>query len=1063
MILYVDLEQKTADNKSKTKQDIPEIRVVAMDQQDASTSRLPDEEIDRLFEEALKSMDLQPAKVRELRSFDRDKKLKIALDMRKTTDFKSPDKYLNELAVALDGKKSTKKKKKLIKEQTSTTILKHIEISLRTNPIEWANKFLESPNNGLAVLINYLNQLQDELFGSFDANEIDLNGQETKSDDSTTLKNSKSQSKMATDFSAADDIHVIILCYRAIMNYGLGFNRVYGDDNAIYSLTRCILNPNLRTKSCVYELLSVVCLVPGGHKKIIDAFDKFRFEFKESHRFKTLMWLMSDPTNLNNVDFVTASMQLINVLVHSVEDVNQRVYLQQEFTNLGLEHFLRLHEDEQSEQLQTQFNAYLSNRIDLNEVMIKADKLDSVAEKLNNAIRQISDQRENYQRDLADLNIKNEELSEKLSVLIKDRDEIIKSNEDKEKSLRTLERQQFETEKKLRSVEGQLTAEVQKTKKAIEKELSKPSTPTLDQPKKFSVPAEPKKEAVGENHVDSTPKPEPAKVAASVPVPPPPPPAMVKSGAPPPPPLPGMAKSGGPPPPPPLPGMAKPGGAPPPPPLFLNPKQDAPAKKVVKTHVKLPAFNWTAMPSRNVKETIFHNLDDEKLVDVLKLDLLENMFGEQDENTKSNGPPSPGSVSTAASSNHSATTILDPKKLQNIAIMRRKLGKSIADVMSAIHKLNLSQLSPDEVDILSRMISQSQDEAKAFAQFAQENGGIDGLSVDEQFVWKLQNIERVETKLKLMTFMSEFAEMIKKIEPEICKVNLASKAVMESKKFQKVLEVLLAIGNAMNAGRNRPLVYGFKLSTLSRLTMQKSHKDPNITILHGLVDAIEHSNIECADFYKELNFVDDASSVILPDVEALYRNLATTFKIAEEEVAREDPPQILVQFVTEYKPQIERMGEKLQVAKQEFSKCTQLFGEDPKTQTPKDFFSLIHEFMQNFENAHDQLQKRQAEKEPKPKQPIVIKKHAQPSGDAQLLRELNSRFTGDRTRNKPTAKPQSVQMADGDLERMMTGLKEGGYVASGNKCLVRKQIRSHVGDLQELSAGYREVCRERQA
>jgi hypothetical protein len=42
--------------------------------------------------------------------------------------------------------------------------------------------------------------------------------------------------------------------------------------------------------------------------------------------------------------------------------------------------------------------------------------------------------------------------------------------------------------------------------------------------------------------------------------------------------------------------------------------------------------------------------------------------------------------------------------------------------------------------------------------------------------------------------------------------------------------------------------------------MQKSHKDPNITILHGLVDAIEHSSIECADFYKELNFVDDASN-----------------------------------------------------------------------------------------------------------------------------------------------------------------------------------------------------------
>lgn len=35
-------------------------------------------------------------------------------------------------------------------------------------------------------------------------------------------------------------------------------------------------------------------------------------------------------------------MQLINVIVHSVEDINQRVYLQQEFTNLGLEAFLKV-------------------------------------------------------------------------------------------------------------------------------------------------------------------------------------------------------------------------------------------------------------------------------------------------------------------------------------------------------------------------------------------------------------------------------------------------------------------------------------------------------------------------------------------------------------------------------------------------------------------------------------------------------------------------------------------------------------------------------------------------
>lgn len=54
-------------------------------------------------------MDLQPAKVRELRNCDMEKKLKIAMDMRKTSDFKPPGKYLEELKAAIDNKKSSKK------------------------------------------------------------------------------------------------------------------------------------------------------------------------------------------------------------------------------------------------------------------------------------------------------------------------------------------------------------------------------------------------------------------------------------------------------------------------------------------------------------------------------------------------------------------------------------------------------------------------------------------------------------------------------------------------------------------------------------------------------------------------------------------------------------------------------------------------------------------------------------------------------------------------------------------------------------------------------------------
>lgn len=45
-----------------------------------------------------------------------------------------------------------------------------------------------------------------------------------------------------------------------------------------------------------------------------------------------------------------------------------------------------------------------------------------------------------------------------------------------------------------------------------------------------------------------------------------------------------------------------------------------------------------------------------------------------------------------------------------------------------------------------------------------------------------------------------------------------------------------------------------------QLTMQKSHKDSEITILHALVDAVQQSRPDCLDFFKDLAFVDSACS-----------------------------------------------------------------------------------------------------------------------------------------------------------------------------------------------------------
>jgi len=75
---------------------------------------------------------------------------------------------------------------------------------------------------------------------------------------------------------AKDDIHVCILCLRAIMNTKHGLNMVILKQDSINAIALSLRHKSLRTKALVLELLAAVCLVQGGHPLILRAFDNFK-------------------------------------------------------------------------------------------------------------------------------------------------------------------------------------------------------------------------------------------------------------------------------------------------------------------------------------------------------------------------------------------------------------------------------------------------------------------------------------------------------------------------------------------------------------------------------------------------------------------------------------------------------------------------------------------------------------------------------------------------------------------------------------------------------------------
>ncbi|KAF3860446.1 hypothetical protein F7725_000701 [Dissostichus mawsoni] len=203
-------------------------------------------ELEEKFAIVLNSMNLPPDKARLLRQYDNDKKWDLICDQERFQVKNPPHTYIQKLRGYLDPGVTRKKFRRRVQE--STKVLRELEISLRTNHIGWVREFLNDENRGLDVLVEYLSFAQCAVMLDFEGLE---NGEEGFLDKAkswsrsiedlhhnstqpfcNTLVRSARQSvlrygtvstsktiKNSRLVSQKDDVHVCIMCLRAIMNY----------------------------------------------------------------------------------------------------------------------------------------------------------------------------------------------------------------------------------------------------------------------------------------------------------------------------------------------------------------------------------------------------------------------------------------------------------------------------------------------------------------------------------------------------------------------------------------------------------------------------------------------------------------------------------------------------------------------------------------------------------------------------------------------------------------------------------------------------------------------------
>ncbi len=77
-------------------------------------------------------------------------------------------------------------------------------------------------------------------------------------------------------------IHTSLIgCIKALMNNSQGRAHVLSHSESINIIAQSLATENIKTKVAVLEIMGAVCLVPGGHKKILEAmlhYQKFSCE-----------------------------------------------------------------------------------------------------------------------------------------------------------------------------------------------------------------------------------------------------------------------------------------------------------------------------------------------------------------------------------------------------------------------------------------------------------------------------------------------------------------------------------------------------------------------------------------------------------------------------------------------------------------------------------------------------------------------------------------------------------------------------------------------------------------
>uniref|UniRef100_A0A672GG57 Dishevelled associated activator of morphogenesis 1b n=1 Tax=Salarias fasciatus TaxID=181472 RepID=A0A672GG57_SALFA len=847
------------------------------------------DELDGMFSELVDELDLTEKHREAMFALPAEKKWQIYCSKKKEQEENKsatswPEFYIDQLNL-MAARKTLLALEKEDEEERNKTI-ESLKTALRTQPMRFVTRFIDL--DGLTCILNFLKSMD------YDTTE--------------------------------SQIHTSLIgCIKALMNNSQGRAHVLSHSESINIIAQSLATENIKTKVAVLEIMGAVCLVPGGHKKILESMLHYQRFASERTRFQTLINDLDRSTGRyrDEVNLKTAIMSFINAVLSQgagETSLEFRIHLRYEFLMLGIQPVidkLRSHENstldrhlDYFEMLRNEDELALSKRFESVHIDTKSatQVFDLIRKKMNHTdayphfmsvlhhcllmphkrsgntvqywllldriVQQMVLQTDKgHDPDVAPLenfNVKN------VVRMLVNENEVKQWKEQAEK----MRKEHHELQQKFEKKERECDAKTQEKEDMMQ---------TLNKMKE-------KLEKESSEH------------------------------------------------------------------------------KNVKQQVAELTARLHELSTNKLEGTVWMEVDDAKVFKILDLEDIEKTFSAYQRQQKEE-------EDALTSKKVKELSVIDGRRAQNCNILLSRLKLSNEEIKRAILTMDEQEdLPKDMLEQLLKFVPEKSD----VDLLEEHKHELDRMAKPDRFLYEMSRINHYQQRLQALYFKKKFAERIAEIKPKVEALTKASKEILHSKNLKQLLEVVLAFGNYMNKGQ-RGNAYGFKVSSLNKIADTKSSIDKNITLLHYLITILEKKYPKVLMFQEDLTSISEAAKVNMTELEKDIGNLRSGLKSVESELDfQKKRPQelgdkfvsVVSQFITVASFSFSDVEDSLAEAKELFLRAVKHFGEDAGKMQPDEFFGIFDQFLQSFTEAqqeNENMRKRKEEEERRAKMEAQLK------------------------------------------------------------------------------------------